>query len=205
MPPPNPHDELFKASFGQPDVARSELELVLPAAVREQLDLRRWSSARPSCPIPRSRTQRRTCCTPCAPVRRRGAGLRALRTPVVFRLDDAASSAALHGPHLGAVARRSPAGEAASCHRAARAAPRRRSLESGPRAGGDARCQPRDARSDAALRPALPLHPRRSGVALARRSGIPRPERAAAASCNSRSGRRGPFRAWQARHRSCAP
>ncbi len=39
MPPPGPHDELFKASFGQPDVARSELELVLPATVREQLDL----------------------------------------------------------------------------------------------------------------------------------------------------------------------
>jgi len=39
MPPPGPHDELFKASFGQPDVARSEIELVLPAAVREQLDL----------------------------------------------------------------------------------------------------------------------------------------------------------------------
>jgi predicted transposase/invertase (TIGR01784 family) len=30
---------LFKAAFGQPDLARSELELVLPAEVRAQLDL----------------------------------------------------------------------------------------------------------------------------------------------------------------------
>jgi predicted transposase/invertase (TIGR01784 family) len=40
MPKPqSPHDALFKAAFGQPDLARSELELVLPAAVRAQLDL----------------------------------------------------------------------------------------------------------------------------------------------------------------------
>ncbi len=35
----SPHDALFKAAFGQPDIARSELELVLPAEVRAQLDL----------------------------------------------------------------------------------------------------------------------------------------------------------------------
>jgi len=35
----SPHDALFKASFGQPDIARSELELVLPAALRMHLDL----------------------------------------------------------------------------------------------------------------------------------------------------------------------
>jgi predicted transposase/invertase (TIGR01784 family) len=40
MPKPqSPHDALFKAAFGQPDLARSELELVLPPPVREQLDL----------------------------------------------------------------------------------------------------------------------------------------------------------------------
>jgi hypothetical protein len=36
----SPHDALFKASFGQPDLARSELTLVLPSAVRACLDLR---------------------------------------------------------------------------------------------------------------------------------------------------------------------
>src|SRR5260370_39785967 len=35
----SPHDALFKADFGQPDIARSELELVLPAEGRAQLDL----------------------------------------------------------------------------------------------------------------------------------------------------------------------
>jgi predicted transposase YdaD len=35
----SPHDAIFKASFGQPDIARSELELVLPAGVRRHLDL----------------------------------------------------------------------------------------------------------------------------------------------------------------------
>jgi predicted transposase YdaD len=39
MTPTTPHDALFKAAFGQVDVARSELELVLPADVRRQLDL----------------------------------------------------------------------------------------------------------------------------------------------------------------------
>jgi predicted transposase/invertase (TIGR01784 family) len=34
-----PHDGLFKAAFGQPDLARSELELVLPPEVQVQLDL----------------------------------------------------------------------------------------------------------------------------------------------------------------------
>lgn len=34
-----PHDALFKATFRQPDLARSELELVLPADVRAHLDL----------------------------------------------------------------------------------------------------------------------------------------------------------------------
>jgi predicted transposase/invertase (TIGR01784 family) len=34
-----PHDALFKLAFGQPDLARSELELVLPAAVKAHLDL----------------------------------------------------------------------------------------------------------------------------------------------------------------------
>jgi hypothetical protein len=37
--PSSPHDALFKATFGQPDIARSELELVLPAGVRAHLDL----------------------------------------------------------------------------------------------------------------------------------------------------------------------
>ena len=37
--PASPHDGLFKATFEQPDLARSELELVLPADVRAQLDL----------------------------------------------------------------------------------------------------------------------------------------------------------------------
>ena len=37
--PPSPHDALFKASFGQPDIARSELALILPPAVRAHLDL----------------------------------------------------------------------------------------------------------------------------------------------------------------------
>ncbi|WP_394843657.1 Rpn family recombination-promoting nuclease/putative transposase [Pendulispora brunnea] len=36
---PSPHDALFKASFGRPDIARSELELVLPRAILTQLDL----------------------------------------------------------------------------------------------------------------------------------------------------------------------
>jgi predicted transposase/invertase (TIGR01784 family) len=40
MPPPTtPHDALFKAAFGQPELARSELELVLPTAVKAHLDL----------------------------------------------------------------------------------------------------------------------------------------------------------------------
>jgi hypothetical protein len=39
MTPTTPHDALFKAAFGQVDVARSELDLVLPADVRRQLDL----------------------------------------------------------------------------------------------------------------------------------------------------------------------
>jgi predicted transposase/invertase (TIGR01784 family) len=38
MPTP-PHDALFKSAFGQPELARSELELLLPAALREHLDL----------------------------------------------------------------------------------------------------------------------------------------------------------------------
>jgi predicted transposase/invertase (TIGR01784 family) len=37
--PSSPHDAIFKASFGQPDIARSELELVLPADVRSHLEL----------------------------------------------------------------------------------------------------------------------------------------------------------------------
>ena len=37
--PSSPHDALFKAAFGQPDIGRSELELVLPADVRAHLDL----------------------------------------------------------------------------------------------------------------------------------------------------------------------
>ncbi|HEY3815652.1 MAG TPA: Rpn family recombination-promoting nuclease/putative transposase [Polyangiaceae bacterium] len=36
---PSPHDALFKSTFGQPDIARSELELVLPAEVRAHIDL----------------------------------------------------------------------------------------------------------------------------------------------------------------------
>ena len=39
MPTPTPHDALFKAAFGQPDLARSELELVLPLEVQAHLDL----------------------------------------------------------------------------------------------------------------------------------------------------------------------
>jgi predicted transposase/invertase (TIGR01784 family) len=39
MPSPPPHDALFKAAFGQPDLARSELELLLPVEVRVHLDL----------------------------------------------------------------------------------------------------------------------------------------------------------------------
>jgi predicted transposase YdaD len=35
----SPHDALFKAAFGQPDIARSELELLLPSEVRALLDL----------------------------------------------------------------------------------------------------------------------------------------------------------------------
>jgi predicted transposase/invertase (TIGR01784 family) len=34
-----PHDALFKAAFAQPDLAKSELELVLPSEVRAELDL----------------------------------------------------------------------------------------------------------------------------------------------------------------------
>ena len=37
--PPPPHDALFKACFGQPDLARSELALLLPPAVQEHVDL----------------------------------------------------------------------------------------------------------------------------------------------------------------------
>ena len=36
---PSPHDALFKAAFGQPDIARSELEFLLPPAVRAQIEL----------------------------------------------------------------------------------------------------------------------------------------------------------------------
>src|ERR1700722_6293582 len=35
----SPHDAIFKAAFGQVDLARSELELVLPPEVRAHLDL----------------------------------------------------------------------------------------------------------------------------------------------------------------------
>jgi predicted transposase/invertase (TIGR01784 family) len=35
----SPHDALFKSAFGQPDIARSELELLLPPEVRAHLDL----------------------------------------------------------------------------------------------------------------------------------------------------------------------
>ena len=35
----SPHDALFKSTFEQPDIARSQLELVLPADVRAHLDL----------------------------------------------------------------------------------------------------------------------------------------------------------------------
>jgi predicted transposase/invertase (TIGR01784 family) len=38
MPTP-PHDALFKTAFGQPELARSELELLLPDALLEYLDL----------------------------------------------------------------------------------------------------------------------------------------------------------------------
>ena len=37
--PASPHDALFKAAFGQPDIARSELELVLPPSLTAHLDL----------------------------------------------------------------------------------------------------------------------------------------------------------------------
>jgi hypothetical protein len=37
--PASPHDALFKSTFEQPDIARGELELVLPAEVRAHLDL----------------------------------------------------------------------------------------------------------------------------------------------------------------------
>jgi predicted transposase/invertase (TIGR01784 family) len=39
MPTPTPHHALFKAAFGQPDLARSELELVLPIEIQAHLDL----------------------------------------------------------------------------------------------------------------------------------------------------------------------
>jgi hypothetical protein len=39
MPTPPPHDALFKAAFGQPDLAQSELEPVLPAEIQAHLDL----------------------------------------------------------------------------------------------------------------------------------------------------------------------
>jgi predicted transposase/invertase (TIGR01784 family) len=39
MPAGPPHDALFKAAFSRPELARSELELVLPAALARQLDL----------------------------------------------------------------------------------------------------------------------------------------------------------------------
>ncbi|WP_394838453.1 Rpn family recombination-promoting nuclease/putative transposase [Pendulispora rubella] len=35
----SPHDALFKAAFSRPDIARSELELLLPPTLREKLDL----------------------------------------------------------------------------------------------------------------------------------------------------------------------
>jgi len=35
----SPHDALFKAAFGQPEIARSELELVLPPEIATHLDL----------------------------------------------------------------------------------------------------------------------------------------------------------------------
>ncbi len=37
--PASPHDALFKSTFEHPDIARGELELVLPADVRAHLDL----------------------------------------------------------------------------------------------------------------------------------------------------------------------
>jgi predicted transposase/invertase (TIGR01784 family) len=37
--PSSPHDALFKATFGQPDLARSEFELVMPAEVVAHIDL----------------------------------------------------------------------------------------------------------------------------------------------------------------------
>jgi predicted transposase/invertase (TIGR01784 family) len=36
----SPHDALFKSAFGKPEIARSELEHMLPSALRAQLDLR---------------------------------------------------------------------------------------------------------------------------------------------------------------------
>ncbi len=39
MPTSTPHDALFKCTFGRPDVARSELQLVLPPALLARLDL----------------------------------------------------------------------------------------------------------------------------------------------------------------------
>jgi predicted transposase YdaD len=35
----SPHDVLFKESFGQADIARSELEVILAAELRSHLDL----------------------------------------------------------------------------------------------------------------------------------------------------------------------
>ncbi|RYZ67342.1 MAG: Rpn family recombination-promoting nuclease/putative transposase, partial [Proteobacteria bacterium] len=35
----NPHDALFKTVFGQPELARAELEFALPEAIRAHLDL----------------------------------------------------------------------------------------------------------------------------------------------------------------------
>jgi predicted transposase YdaD len=35
----SPHDALFKAAFGQPEIARSEIELLLPHAIAAHLDL----------------------------------------------------------------------------------------------------------------------------------------------------------------------
>jgi predicted transposase/invertase (TIGR01784 family) len=37
--PTSPHDALFKSTFEHPDIARGELELILPADVRAHFDL----------------------------------------------------------------------------------------------------------------------------------------------------------------------
>ena len=42
--PASPHDALFKSTFEQPDIARSQLEHVLPAAVRADLLREHWGT-----------------------------------------------------------------------------------------------------------------------------------------------------------------